>query len=839
MKELRFKLKGRKAYLKDIKYSEEFKNLLSYSVPGARFAPSYNTRNEDGKRLWDGKTSMFKNNSVSVGLLIGAYKEIKDGGFKPRITKWKDRPQVALKNGFWEKSKKYDYQNQATQAILDSFSKGGGTVLSATGCLDGDTYIDIPRNLEKHPYGIKIKDLVGKKPWVYAYSEKEAKIVLAQASSVHKSGSKVPVYKIKFDVDKHKSRFGGRKVEPLDEIVATGSHLFLMREPSKRRNNYVATTYKAVSELKRGDRVMPLFRSFGQDSYSMLRLTNGESVYEHKYILEQLDRHEDRKIRKQKDWHGHHKNEYKFDNRIKNLEAMTQREHHSMHSKRRHAEGISGWQNSGKPHPRGMLGKSQPASYYRRRARTQEKQMLEKIARDPWRQEKVLLKLYDRQGMSCAQIAAKYGVGKWNIEAALRYHNIPTRSNNHRVKSVKFLGYRDVYDITVPETNNFVANGIVVHNSGKTKLAAQCFSHIIGKCLFIVDQIHLLYQSREEISVWLKEEVGIIGNGKWMPQRVTVATIQTLSGHKDKEHFKKWIKEPVAVTFVDELHKQMARRNFTVLSRVKSQAVIGLTATLQMKKKMVRWKVYSISGPVIFEFPLNEGIKAGVLTKAAVVQVNVPYEQNVKLLNKLQEKNKEWVEDFDDTEDQVTGYWHYKTIDPYVVNVVCNKNITHKVIPDLVRKALDARHATIILADRLDHISSIARNLRYWTPTVLRGSTSSDERKVAIRRFEKGKIHLIVASRIFTKGINIKRISLIIDAAELPNKDDAMQKLGRGVRLHEDKDGLSYIDLVTYPAMIKAGASRRNAFKRAKVPVKVIEWTNAKAVLSTARKLLR
>jgi hypothetical protein len=36
---------------------------------------------------------------------------------------------------------------------------------------------------------------------------------------------------------------------------------------------------------------------------------------------------------------------------------------------------------------------------------------------------------------------------------------------NHRVMEVKrVVGLHDVYDITVPETHNFVAEGVVVHN---------------------------------------------------------------------------------------------------------------------------------------------------------------------------------------------------------------------------------------------------------------------------------------------------------------------------------------------------------------------------------------
>ena len=55
-----------------------------------------------------------------------------------------------------------------------------------------------------------------------------------------------------------------------------------------------------------------------------------------------------------------------------------------------------------------------------------------------------------------------------------RYHEKKNEqkvnSVNHTVVSVEEVGVRDVYDISVPDAGNFIANGIVVHNSGKSSI---------------------------------------------------------------------------------------------------------------------------------------------------------------------------------------------------------------------------------------------------------------------------------------------------------------------------------------------------------------------------------
>ena len=140
--------------------------------------------------------------------------------------------------------------------------------------------------------------------------------------------------------------------------------------------------------------------------------------------------------------------------------------------------------------------------------------------------------------------------------------------------------------------------------------------------MFVVDQVNLLYQSQKEISHWLKEPVGIVGNSKFKPGRITVATIQTLQARKNDKQFRKWMRD-VDVVVIDELHKQLSKRNFQIVNTIQAQAVYGLTATLEMKKKATRWKVCSIAGGVAFEFPIDEGVKSGVLSTSVVIQVAI------------------------------------------------------------------------------------------------------------------------------------------------------------------------------------------------------------------------
>lgn len=82
-------------------------------------------------------------------------------------------------------------------------------------------------------------------------------------------------------------------------------------------------------------------------------------------------------------------------------------------------------------------------------------------------------------------------------------HNTYTRFSNSNAKLVKIKEIKngdiiDVYDITVKESHNFIANGIVVHNCGKTAQALQAFVQADTFPVLIVCPATLKYN-------WLKE----------------------------------------------------------------------------------------------------------------------------------------------------------------------------------------------------------------------------------------------------------------------------------------------------------------------------------------------
>lgn len=354
--------------------------------------------------------------------------------------------------------------------------------------------------------------------------------------------------------------------------------------------------------------------------------------------------------------------------------------------------------------------------------------------------------------------------------------------------------------------------GIVLSatGTGKTALTAKFFSKLPYSCLFVVDQIDLLYQTQEEMAMWLGEPVGVVGDQEFTLHRVTVATRQTLGKHLKDKKYSGWFKS-IQVQVVDELHEQMGRTSFEILEKVQPIARYGLTATLQLTKKHIRAKAWMFAGPVIFEFPLSEGVESGVLSKGIAIQLRFP--------------------------ERIMGdeVYHYAYRDEVV-----NNEDKHEALRRIAQYMVTAGRHTIALVEHVKHVEALSNACEGIPHTLAYGAVGQKIRLRDRGRFEKGRISLIIANKVFKKGINIKIVDVMIDLAEMKSPNDTQQKFGRGVRLHPDKDQLVYIDIGTEGngRFGKRARSRVRSLRKLGVKVKVVNVETPRGALKAVVKFM-
>lgn len=395
------------------------------------------------------------------------------------------------------------------------------------------------------------------------------------------------------------------------------------------------------------------------------------------------------------------------------------------------------------------------------------------------------------------EIEEKYGI-KFRVKT--QYENASVRNSgissdrNYQNECAKSMLQ------SVAEGGGLVLNAT---GSGKTRIAAMLCSFLTGRLCFIVDQLDLLEQARNELETTLREKVGIVGNQIFNPKRITVATVQTLARHRKDKRFLPWT-ESLDVVIIDEIHVQLNKSNFSVVTDIEPKAVFGLTATLQLKKKNIRLRAYALAGPVIYQYPVKQGMKEKVLSQGIVARIL--YQNPIEI-------NQKFHQDYTD----------------YIVE----NPERNSIISRLARYGVKKGKYGIVLVERIKHLKKLSKRLQDVKHSVVYGEKVVEERYKDRDKFEKGKLPLILANKVFKKGVDIKRVDMMIDGAGMKSKNDALQKFGRGLRLHENKLGLLYFDIADMDSenkdnrFAKAARMRKKAFIQAGIKVIDIPWNEA------------
>lgn len=373
------------------------------------------------------------------------------------------------------------------------------SIRGTNGCLAAGTLIDCPRNLIEYPRGIPIEDLVGKRFLTYSWDLSKDTFTLSQVTKVWCVGKRrtyrvvVSAYQTKNKVGFKSGGSGKGRYLPPCELVGTYEHLVMLSDG----------TWKKLGELKPGDSLKSLYRRH-TDRGKLYWTTNvvktqenygtpygpvkniftyqgvTKPVSEQQFVCAQA--HGPRPGT-EKEFQVHHKNENPYDHSPKNLEWKDTHKHQSDHLKARRALGPTGWEVTG-VHPRGMAGKKHTDSTLGRIGAASME--IHKQRRDPRFYDDVWMREhYPRCSLS--ELNKILRVSTALIKTRLKSLGIKLvglRARevlNHRVlETPVFVGSEKVYDMEVAQTKNFVANGMVVHNSGKTTIVRAILDQFKG-----------------------------------------------------------------------------------------------------------------------------------------------------------------------------------------------------------------------------------------------------------------------------------------------------------------------------------------------------------------------
>lgn len=315
--------------------------------------------------------------------------------------------------------------------------------------------------------------------------------------------------------------------------------------------------------------------------------------------------------------------------------------------------------------------------------------------------------------------------------------------------------------------------------TGKTVIFAQFpgYFKMRKRMLVLAHRAELLEQAREKIlraNPSLKVDIEQANRRASPDSNVVAASVPTL-GRKGSKRLLDLDPDEFSIVVVDEAHHATAESYVRILDHLgftggnTAKLLVGFTATPKRSDGAGLDKVFD---QIVFSRALPEMIQSGYLAPVTGYRVETDV----------------------DLSDVRTRMGDFVTSQlSHAVNVVDRNALVVKVFKDRL-----ARRRTLVFCVDVAHAKDQAEAFKVngIAAASVTGDTDAEERAATLGAFARGDIEVLTNCMVLTEGYDEPSVQGVILAR--PTKSTLLytQMIGRGTRLHPDKEHVTIIDIV-------------------------------------------
>jgi superfamily II DNA or RNA helicase len=293
----------------------------------------------------------------------------------------------------------------------------------------------------------------------------------------------------------------------------------------------------------------------------------------------------------------------------------------------------------------------------------------------------------------------------------------------------------------------------------------------------------LAHQLVDEFKEALDEKVGYITSRGFKPAKTTVITLPQARAKWDRV---RPILEEADGVVADEAHVMACMTGLSVMKACKNAFYrIGLSATPLDRSDEASIHVVGLFGPIGYEVPTKLLIERGYIADTEV--------------NFLRH-------------DHLVPRHYAQPDEAYRDRIVMNQARNA-----LILKAVQvARKPAMLFLLREEHVMGFHKKLTamgYKTAFVTQ-RVGTRERDRIRKAANDGDLDVIVAGNVFSTGVNIPNLRSVIVGTGYKSTIAALQRLGRGGRVTEDKDTFEFWDIADYGEFGQRHTAARSAAYR-------------------------
>lgn len=300
--------------------------------------------------------------------------------------------------------------------------------------------------------------------------------------------------------------------------------------------------------------------------------------------------------------------------------------------------------------------------------------------------------------------------------------------------------------------------------SGKTVIAMRLAYELGMRTLFVVNTKEAFMDTVAMANrCFVNERIGRMGSGhRVWGGFLTIATMSTLIS-KTKGQYEN-LRQAKQMNFdaviVDEVHHVGADTWYKAVMGLDVFYRYGLTGTA-FRTDGGSLLLQATSGKLIGQVTTNELQEQGHLAKSIVrfIRQREPKELDVPI----------------------------RYPEAYNFGIVKNE-FRNRVIQQIVSREATFGKSILVIVEKIEH----GEILKMMLDKVVRGvvfiSGGSSEREELKRKFASGEIKVVIATRIYNESADIPILQVVINAAGGKSGISVIQRIGRALRIHEDKD---------------------------------------------------
>lgn len=373
-----------------------------------------------------------------------------------------------------------------------------------------------------------------------------------------------------------------------------------------------------------------------------------------------------------------------------------------------------------------------------------------------------------------------------SIHRSAAFDAIAKPANNAKFYNQLSLELRDYQQQTV---NLCIEQGrgvcLLATGAGKTlimaSLVSSFFKDATFKCLILVPDPGLAVQTYNDFKQYNVpfKVCAWTGQHKMDESAHVIIANHDIVLNRFDEH--EWI-EYVDVLIADEAHTiKKSNKINKIVAKIKTSSKFGFTGTLPTDA-VDRWNVIGKFGKILIKRTSHE-----LREQSFLANVNA----KILKLTYAQQPPKPTITT-DSKGNKLTTAVYRAELD-----FIYNSSFRNKIIQQICN---GFNNNVLILVNHLPHGDALHQHLKLHCPNkhveYIKGEIEIDDREIVKQQMEiKNDMIVVAMSSIFSTGVNIKNIHMIIFAAGGKSFIRVVQSIGRGLRKNDNKQKLTIIDL--------------------------------------------